>query len=103
MYSQMLENYQKILESEGLSQEEKELAQKEIKNINQEKNAIMIAENLIKTKDFADVVVFINNGNVSVIVKCENKLDENQIAQIQNIVTRELNVEVKKINVSNKS
>ena len=61
----------------------------------------MIAENLIKTKDFEDVVIFINNGNVSVIVKAE-KLEESQIAQIQNILTRELNVKVNKINVSNK-
>ena len=101
MYSQMLENYQKMLETANLSNEEKELAQTEIKRINNEKNAIMIAENLIKTKEFEDVVIFINNGNVSVIVKTE-KLEENQIAQIQNILTRELNVKVNKINVSNK-
>ena len=101
MYSQMLENYQKILETSNLSSEEKELAQTEIKRINNEKNAIMIAENLIKTKDFEDIVIFINNGNVSVIVKTD-KLEENQIAQIQNIITRELNVKVTKINVSNK-
>ena len=101
MYSQMLENYQKILEATNLSSEEKELAQTEIKRINNEKNAIMIAENLIKTKDFEDTVIFINNGNVSVVVKTD-KLEENQIAQIQNIITRELNVKVTKINVSNR-
>lgn len=99
MYSQMLENYQKILETDSLEAEEKTNAQEEIKRINNEKNAIMIAENLIKTKGFEDVIVFINNGNVSVIVKA-NKLEENNIAQIQNIITRELNVKVNKINVS---
>ena len=101
MYSQMLDNYQKILENEGLSSDEKSNAQTEIKRISEEKNAIMIAENLIKTKGFEDIVLFVNNGNVSAVVK-EEKLDENKIAQIQNIITRELNVEVKKINVSNK-
>lgn len=101
MYSQMLDSYQKILENEGLSSEEKSKAQTEIKRISEEKNAIMIAENLIKTKGFEDIVLFVNNGNVSAVVK-EEKLDENKIAQIQNIITRELNVEVKKINVSNK-
>lgn len=99
MYSQMLENYQKILEADNLSTEEKTAAQEEIKKINNEKNAIMIAENLIKTKGFEEVLLFVNNGNVSVVVRAE-KLDENQIAQIQNIVTRELNVKVTKINVS---
>ncbi|MCI9039148.1 MAG: SpoIIIAH-like family protein [Clostridia bacterium] len=99
MYSQMLENYQKILEADNLSAEEKTTAQEEIKKINNEKNAIMIAENLIKTKGFEEVLLFVNNGNVSVVVRAE-KLDESQIAQIQNIVTRELNVKVTKINVS---
>ena len=99
MYSQMLENYQKILESDNLSAEEKTIAQEEIKRINNEKNAIMIAENLIKTKGFEEVIIFVNNRNVSVVVRAE-KLDESQIAQIQNIVTRELNVKVTNINVS---
>ena len=99
MYSQMLENYQKILEADNLDTVEKTNAQTEIKNINNQKNAIMIAENLIKTKGFEDVLLFMNNGNVSVIVKTD-KLDEDKIAQIQNIITRELNVKVNKINVS---
>lgn len=102
MYSQMLENYQKILETNNLDTEEKTNAQEEIKRLNEEKNAIMIAENLIKTKGFEDVVLFVNNGNVSAIIKTE-KLEENQIAQIQNVITRELNVKVNKINVSNKT
>lgn len=102
MYSQMLENYQKILEADNLDSDEKTIAQEEIKRINDETNAIMIAENLIKTKGFEDVILFVNNGNVSVVVKAET-LDENQVAQIQNIITRELKVEVSKINVSNKS
>ena len=49
MYSQMLENYQKILETNNLSSDEKKNAQEEIKEINNEKNAIMITENLVKT------------------------------------------------------
>ncbi len=101
MYSQMLENYQTILQTNNISDDEKDMAQSEIKRINQEKNAIMIAENLIKTKGFEDIVLFVNNGNVSAVIKAEN-LNENQIAQIQNVITRELNVKVNKINVSNK-
>lgn len=101
MYSQMLENYQKILETSNLSSEEKASAQKEITRINNEKNAIMIAENLIKTKGFADVVIFVNNGNVTIVIKTE-KLNETEISQIQNIITRELNVAVNKINISSK-
>lgn len=102
MYSQMLDNYQKILETNNLSSEEKKTAQEEIKRINNEKNAIMIAENLIKTKGFQDIVIFVNNGNVTGVVK-KDKLDEKDIAQIQNIITRELNVKTNKINISSKN
>lgn len=102
MYSQMLDNYQKILETNNLSSEEKKTAQEEIKRINNEKNAIMIAENLIKTKGFQDIIIFVNNGNVTGVVK-KDKLDEKDIAQIQNIITRELNVKTNKINISGKN
>lgn len=102
MYSQMLDNYQKILETNNLSSEEKKTAQEEIKRINNEKNAIMIAENLIKTKGFQDIVIFVNNGNVTGVVQ-KDKLDEKDIAQIQNIITRELDVKTNKINISGKN
>ena len=101
MYSQMLDNYQKILETNNLSAEEKKTAQEEIKRIYNEKNAIMIAENLIKTKGFQDIIIFVNNGNVTGVVK-KDKLDEKDIAQIQNVITRELNVKTNKINISGK-
>lgn len=101
MYSQMLENYQKILETNNLSSDEKKNAQEEIKEINNEKNAIMIAENLVKTKGFKDIIIFKNNGNVTAIIKAD-KLEEKEISQIQNIITRELNVSINKINISKK-
>ena len=99
MYSQMITNYTKIIETTGVSEDERINAQNEIKKINNQKNAIMISENLIKTKGFEDVVIFLNNGNITVVIKGE-KLEESQIAQIQNILTREFEVKVNKINIS---
>ncbi len=101
MYSQMLETYQKLLESPSISQEQKAISEQEITKINQTKNAIMIAENLISTKGFEDMVIFVNDTSVSVIVKAES-LQPEQIAQIQNIISRELKVEVSNIHISNK-
>ncbi len=101
MYSQMLENYQKIIETDSLSGEEKKNAQDEIKKISDEKNAIMIAENLIKTKGFADVIIFKNNGNVTAIIKSD-QLEEQEVSQVQNIITRELNVKVNQVNINSK-
>ena len=101
MYSQMLESYHKILESNQSSQEQKNTAQKEIKRINEEKNAIMIAENLIKTKGFEDLIIFVNGKSINVVVKAK-KLEKEQIAKIQNVLTRELNVNIEDIHISNK-
>ena len=101
MYSQMIESYQKILSNNNMSESQKSTAQKEIKKINEEKNAIMITENLIKTKGFEDLVIFINDESINVIIKSE-KLKSDQIAQIQNIVTRELKAKIENIHISNK-
>ena len=101
MYSQMLETYQKILESTSISQEQEAISEQEITKINQTKNAIMIAENLISTKGFKNSVIFVNDTSVSVVVKADT-LEAQAIAQIQNIISRELKVDVGNIHISNK-
>ena len=101
MYSQMIETYQKILEKSGISESQKSTAQSEIKKINEQKNAIMITENLIKNKGFEDLIIFVNNASINVIIKSK-KLEAEQIAQVQNIITRELNSKIENIHISNK-
>lgn len=101
MYSQMLETYQKMVDSNEISNDQKAIAIQEINNITNCKNAIMIAENLIKNKNFEDVVILVSNNNASVIVK-SSSLNPDQIAQIQNIVCRELNLQSQNITISQK-
>lgn len=101
MYSQMIESYQKILENESISADQKTIAQTEIKNINDMKNKIMICENLIKTKGIEDLIIFVNDKSISVVVKA-TELAQEKIAQIQNIVTREMQAEISDIHISNK-
>lgn len=101
MYSQMIETYQKILEKSGISESQKTTAQSEIKKINEQKNAIMITENLIKNKGYEDLIIFVNNTSINVIIKSK-KLETEQIAQVQNIITRELNSKIENIHISNK-
>lgn len=98
MYSQMLETYQKMLNNTNISEEQKSIASQEVKNINDAKNSIMICENLITTKGFEDVVMFINGDSINVVVKAE-KLSQEQVAQIQNIVTREMNSKIDNIHI----
>lgn len=101
MYSQMIESYQKILENESIGETQKSIAQTEIQNINQTKNRIMICENLIKTKGIEDLVIFVNDKSISVVIRAD-KLEKEQIAQIQNIIAREMQTEITNIHISNK-
>jgi len=101
MYSQMLETYQKIVDSNEITNDQKAIAIQEINNITTMKNAIMIAENLIKNKNFEDVAILVSNNNATVIVKSSN-LTQEQIAQIQNIVCRELDVNMQGITINQK-
>lgn len=99
MYSQMLETYENILNSNNSLETQKQSATEEIKKINDTKNSIMICENLIKTKEFEDVVIFVNGDSISVIVEDE-QLSPEEVAQIQNIISREIKAEVENIHIS---
>lgn len=101
-FSQMIETYQNMIDSSGISTEQKGIAIEEVKKIEKQKNGILVAENLIKNKGFNDVVIFFNDKSVSVVIKSNVTLLKEQIAQIQNIVSRELSVEIENINISNK-
>lgn len=100
MYSQMIESYQKMLDSATVSEVQKGIAQTEINNINHTKNAIMIIENLLKLKEIEDVVVLMNDKSINVVVKPKEQLKPEIVAQIQNIVTREMNTEIENIHIS---
>ena len=101
MYSENLEIYQKMVDSTTISSEQKAIAINEISKITNIKNSIMIAENLIKNKGFEDVLILVNNEIISIVVKTEVLTIEN-IAQIQNIISRQLGTQVSNINITNK-
>lgn len=103
MYSQMLETYQNILKNTTISEEQKSIATNEINSINSTKNAIMICENLLTIKGFDKNVVLVNSESVNIVVKVEKDLTKEQIAQIQNIVSRELNTKIENIHITEKN
>jgi len=101
MYSQMLESYQKILDSNTTSEKQKSAAQEEIDKINKTRNAIMISENLIKTKGFEDVIIFQNDDSVSVVID-KDELNKEDIAQVQSIIAREMGAHIEDIHIMSK-
>ncbi|MBQ3414369.1 MAG: SpoIIIAH-like family protein [Clostridia bacterium] len=101
MYSQMLEAYQKILNSSNSSETQRQSATTEIAKINNIKNGIMVCENLIGTKGFSKNILFVNGDSVNVIIGT-NQLKPEQIAQIQNIVSREMKAQIENIHIAMK-
>ena len=101
MYSETLETYQEMYNNANATAEQKQEALKKINSINNTKNAIMIAENLIIAKGFKNIVIFANEGSISVVIQAD-ELKPEEVAQIQNIVSRELNVGAEIIHISNK-
>lgn len=99
MYSKMLESYEKIINNDQITSDQKAIAVQEIDNINKYKNGIMISENLIKNKGFKDAVILINNNSVSVVVK-KDMLVETDIVKIQNIIETKLGFKIENISIS---
>lgn len=101
MYSQMLETYEKVLNSSNSLETQRQSATQEIQKINDTKNSIMICENLIGTKGFNNNIVFVNGDSISIIIGAE-ELKTEEIAQIQNIIAREMKVEIENIHIATK-
>lgn len=101
MYSQMIETYEKVLNSSNSLETQKQSATEEITKINQTKNGIMICENLLRTKGFENCIIFVNKESISVIVGAE-EIKQEEVAQIQNIIARELNSQIENIHISTK-
>lgn len=100
MYAEMISNYQKIIDNTNASEAQKSIATQEITKINNTKNAIMICENLLSTKGFDNCVILVNDSSVNVVVKIDGGLNTESVAKIQNIVSRELGIDLGNIHIS---
>ncbi len=99
-YASMISTYTQILEDENVSETQKSIAMTEITNINDTKNAISICENLLSTKGFTNSVILVNNDSVNVVVEVDGGLTTDKVAQIQNIISRELGSEIDDIHIT---
>ena len=101
MYSQMIETYERVLNSTNSIETQRQSATQEIQKINDTKNSIMICENLIKTKGFENNIIFVNGESISMIVGVE-EIKQEEVAQIQNIIAREMKAKIENIHIATK-
>lgn len=96
--SRSIDALKEIVENKNTSQATRDEAQKQIIKLTEITNQEMIIENLIKAKGFQDAVVMIDNGIVNVIVQAD-KLSEEEVAQIVEIVSRQTGVSLDNIKI----
>ena len=99
-YSQMLETYTNILKDSNVPNDQKSIASNEIKKINDRRNQISTIENLLKGKGFEDLIIMINDNSIDAIIKSDQELNNINVAQIENIVSRELNADIEDIHIT---
>ena len=98
-YEKQIETYEKIILAADSGTEQKEIATSEIRRISNEKNAILVAENLIKLNGFGDGVILLNNDSANVVV-LDSELDSSKIVKIQNIVQNELGISLERVHIT---
>ncbi|MGE5474125.1 MAG: SpoIIIAH-like family protein [Ignavibacteriales bacterium] len=93
------EIFEKIISSETSTTESQAKAQNKLTELSQKWEKEMIIEKLIKAKGFQDVIVFINDNSVNVIVLNNSQITNAQAAQIKDIVVRETKIPIENIKI----
>ncbi|MGE4282235.1 MAG: SpoIIIAH-like family protein [Clostridia bacterium] len=96
--SEALETLQGIVDNTNSPKETKIIAQTEAIEVAKAIEKEGIIESLIKAKGFADAVIFIDRGNVNIVVQSEG-LIPSQVAQIQDIIITHTGVTPEKIKI----
>lgn len=104
MYSELNENYSKIIANESSSKEQVQEYQKKLDSLIEEKNMITMVENVIKSRGIDNIVIIpTNNENINVVIETKETLTEDKIAQIQQIIVDQLGVDANKLSITQKS
>ncbi len=103
MYSELSENYNKIINNENTTKEQINEYQQKLDKLISDKNLITMVENVIKSKGIEDIVIIpTNNDNINVVVKSKEDLKDEQIAQIQQILVDQLGADANKLSITRK-
>lgn len=100
MFSELKETYSKVVEATSTNAEQQAEYQKKLNELVQNKHAITVVEELIKSKGIDDIVIVPTNENLNVIVADKEEVTKEQIAMIQKIIEDELGFPADKITIS---
>lgn len=98
--SDQQEIMQSIMNNKDLDRVAKEKAQTEITRIVRSIEKEMIIENVLKGKGFEDVIAFLNDSKVDIVIKDNANLLPAQQAMILDVVTRETGVIAENVRIN---
>lgn len=94
------EMLQNILNNKNVSKEAKTKAETELIRVTRNAEKEMIIEGVLKGKGFVDVLAFINDDKIDIVVKDDTNLLPSQQAMILDVVTRETGVSAENIKIN---
>ena len=101
MYSELANNYSEIINNENSNEETITEYQQKLSALIEEKNQVLMVENIIKSKGVEDIVIVLTNSQkANVIVKAE-EITESLAAQIMQTIVDQLNIDVNNITIEN--
>ena len=99
MYSELSNNYSNIINNSNSTADIVSEYQDKLSKLIEEKNQIVMVENVIRSKNIEDVVIIpTTSGKYNVIVKTD-ELDETLVAQIMQIIVDQLGVDANNISI----
>lgn len=98
--SENIANLKEIVDNSKTSQATRDKAQQDIIKLTEETNKEMVIENLIKAKGFNDALVFIDDSSANVLIDTTKTLAASNVAQIQDIVTRETGMAINQVHIT---
>lgn len=94
------EMMQDIINNKNTDKDAKAKAQAELIRIGKNMEKEMVIEGVLKGKGFADVLAFINDDKVDIVVKDDTNLLTSQQAMILDVVTRETGVSALNVKIN---
>ncbi len=99
MYLELANNYSQIINNSNSSANMVEEYQEKLTNLIEEKNNILIIENIIKSKGIEDAVVMLTNSTEAHVLLKTESVEENVVAQIMQTIIDKLNISANNITI----
>ena len=99
MYSELANNYSEIINNANSNSDTITEYQQKLSDLIEEKNQVLMVENIIKSKGVDDIVIVITNGEKANVIVKTTEITESLAAQIMQTIVDQLNIDANNITI----